>query len=121
MVAMSLLPDAVSELPETVFVDLLERDDAYLVIIDVPGVTADSVDIRLDRGRLAVQATRENDIPEGFEYTDERRDSSLDLEVPVPVDATDENATATIERGVLEVTLPKRADDGVTTIPVETD
>lgn len=118
---MSALRQALRELPETVFVDLLENDDAYLVVIDVPGVTADSVEVGLQRGFLHVEATRSKDVPEAFEYRSEERSPLVDVEVPVPADATDREATASIEGGVLEVRLPKQSDSAGTNIPVDVE
>lgn len=116
---MSALRRALRDLPETVFADLLERDDGYLVIIDVPGVSADTVDVRLSEGMLHVQATRVQDVPDEFEYRKEGRSPTLDFEIPVPADATEDGATASIEQGVLKVRLPRHSGGEETTIPVE--
>jgi len=42
---MSALRDALRELPDAVFADLLESDEAYRLVLDVPGVTADTAEI----------------------------------------------------------------------------
>lgn len=116
---MSALREALRELPQTVFADLLESDDAYLLVIDLPGVTAETVDVRFERGRLAIEARRQKDVPAAFEFRQEDRDVFLDLELPLPPDATASGASAALDRGVLELTLPKRGDQPETTIPVE--
>ena len=116
---MSALRDALRDLPDAVFADLLESDDAYLIVVDLPGATAETVDARLEGGRLYVEARRAKDVPPEFEYRSEERSLFLDFELPVPDDATAENAEATIDRGVLELELPKHVSTAETTIPVD--
>lgn len=116
---MSALREALGELPEAVFADLLESDDAYLVVMDVPGATAETVDARLSAGRLSIEARRAKDVPAEFEYVSEERSLFLDVDLPVPPDATAAEAEATVEKGVLELYLPKREAESETTIPVD--
>lgn len=115
---MSVLRDALADLPETVFADLLESDDAYLIVADLPGATAETVETRLEGGQLHVEARRRKDIPPEFEYRSEERSLFLDFELPVPPDATADEAVATMDSGVLELTLPKQTTPAETTIPV---
>ena len=115
---MSALRDALSDLPDAVFADLLEGDDAYLLVVDLPGATAETVDLRIDDRRLHVTADRGPAVPEGFEFRNQERDSSLEFELMVPPDVDADAASAEVERGVLEVELP-RVTAGETTIPVE--
>ncbi len=115
---MSALREALRELPDAVFADVLERDDSYLFVLDLPGVTADAVELSLERGLLYVEAAREPAVPSAFERVGENREAELSFELPVPMDASGAEAEASIERGVLELTLPKRTSGGKTTIPV---
>ncbi|WP_435333812.1 Hsp20/alpha crystallin family protein [Haloarchaeobius sp. TZWWS8] len=105
---MSALRDALRDLPDAVFADLLESDDAYLLVVDLPGVSRDTLDIHVKNGRLRLEARREKDVPPEFHYDREERSMFLDAELPLPPDATAEEATATVDRGVLELRLPKR-------------
>jgi HSP20 family molecular chaperone IbpA len=113
---MSALRDALAGLPDAVYADLLESDGEYLFVVDLPGVTRDTVDVRVDDGRLSVEARREKDTPEGFRYVSEDRSLFLDAELPLPPDAGDEGE-ASMDAGVLEVRVPKRAS--ATEIPIE--
>jgi HSP20 family molecular chaperone IbpA len=119
-VCMSPLRDALQELPSAVFADLLESADAYLVVLDLPGVTADTTTLSVDRGRLSVEARREKDLPsdEDFRYIREERSLFLDVDLPLPPDATGSGASAEMERGVLAITLPKRDAAPDQTIPI---
>lgn len=116
---MSAIRDALRDLPEAVFADLLESDGAYVVVLDLPGATRDTTNVVAEGGRLLVEARREKAAPEGYRYVREDRPLFLDAELPLPSDATGETADATMERGVLEVTLPKRRGSERQQIPVE--
>lgn len=112
------LREALSDLPETVFADLLEDDDAYLLVVDLPGATAETVDVTVENGRLSIEARREKLVPREFQYISEEREMFLDAELPLPPSATGADAEGTIERGVLTLTLPKSAADSEKRIPV---
>jgi HSP20 family molecular chaperone IbpA len=116
---MSALRDALRELPDAVYADVLESDDAYLLLVDLPGATGKTVDARVERGRLVIDARREKDLPAGFEYVEEERSLFLDVELPLPPDATGEGATGNVDNGVLELTLPKQTDEASATIPID--
>jgi len=115
---MSALREALRDLPDAVFADLLESEDAYLVVIDLPGATASTVDARVDSGRLRLEAQREKDLPSEFRYLKEDRSLFLDAELPLPPDATGEGAEATMKRGVLELRLPKTTATADESIPI---
>ena len=110
--------EALSDLPETVFADLLEDDDAYLLVIDLPGTTPETVDVTIQGGRLTIEARREKAVPREFRYLTEERALFLDAELPLPPDATGADAEGSIERGVLTLTLPKSEADSGQQIPI---
>lgn len=112
------LREALRDLPEAVFADLLESDEAYLLVIDLPGTTPETVDVRVDGGRLRIEARRDKTLPPSFRYVKEERALFLDAELPLPPDATGADAAASVERGVLELRLPKSSADGGQHIPV---
>lgn len=117
--SMSALRDALGDLPASVFADVLESDDAYLLVIDLPGVTADTLDVSVDGGRVVIEAQRAKDVGHDFRYVEEDRSLFLDAELPLPPDATGQGAEGTVEGGVLELRLPKAGAETETTIPVE--
>lgn len=116
---MTGLQRALRELPDAAFVDVLERDDAYRFVVDLPGVTAEDVTLSADAGRLSIEATRTSPGREETRYVEARRDERVDVDLPLPPDATADGATATMERGVLTVTVPKRSEVGGTEIEIE--
>jgi HSP20 family protein len=120
---MSALRDALRDLPEAVFADLLESEEAYLLVVDLPGTTAETVEVSATSGRIQIEGLREKQVPEGFSYVSEERSLFLDADLPVPGDADVDAATATVEAGVLELHIPKRAGSGAagTTIAVQSE
>lgn len=106
---MSGLRTALGDLPDAVFADLLERDDAYRLVLDLPDVTTAGLDLEVRAGRLAIEARREKPVPAGYSYVREGRDLFFDADLPLPADASAAGADASLDRGVLEVTLPKRS------------
>lgn len=118
---MSALRDALRDLPDAVYADLLESEDAYLLIVDMPGVTAKTVDAHVEAGKLVIEARREKDVPPEFQFVDEERSLFMDAEIPLPPDATGAAAEGTVERGVLELRIPKQSATPETTIPVTED
>lgn len=100
-------------------VDLLERDDAYLAIVDAPGAVASDVQVRYTDGTVLVRIDRFREFHEGFQMRFPGRGLALGGEVELPEDAvvSAEHASATLtERGTLDVELPKveTAEIGVT-------
>ncbi|MFB6171026.1 MAG: Hsp20/alpha crystallin family protein [Haloarculaceae archaeon] len=118
---MSALREALRDLPDAVFADLLESEDAYLLVVDLPGATADTIDVTVDGARLQVEARREKDTPIEYRYLREERPLFLDAELPLPPDATGANAEGTMERGVLELRLPKSGATPGTRVPIRGD
>jgi HSP20 family molecular chaperone IbpA len=116
---MSAIREAMRELPDAVFADLLESDDAYLLVIDLPGASEQTVDVGVTDGRLEIEARREKDVPMEYSYLQEERSLFLDADLPLPPDATGAGAEATIDRGVLELRLPKRDAAPEQEIPIE--
>lgn len=101
------------------FADLLESEEAYLLVLDLPGSTAETTDVNVEKRRLVIEARREKEIPDEFRYRREDRPLFLDAELPLPPDATGSGAEATMKRGVLELRLPKREVAPERTIPVD--
>jgi HSP20 family molecular chaperone IbpA len=91
-------------------VDILERKDAFVVYADLPGADDKSIDVRLDRGTLTLDAQLavfpESDWrPLHTEY----RSGSYHREFRISEDIDANRVSATMRGGVLELLLPKSA------------
>ena len=88
--------------------DIFEKGDVVTVVIDMPGVTPDSVDISVENRSLTVRGTINAPAPEGYrriyaEYAPGTFERSFSLP-----DTMDANAIeATHRDGVLTLTLKK--------------
>jgi HSP20 family protein len=91
-------------------IDILENPDHYVVYADLPGVDDKSVDVRLDRGTLTLDA-RLATLPEtGWSpIHTEYRVGSYHREFRISEDIDTSGVSAKMHNGVLELVLPKNA------------
>lgn len=115
---MSALRDALRDLPDPVFADLLESAEAYLLVIDLPGVSDETLDVRAEGPHLRIEARREKSLPMAFRYLREDRPLFLDADLPLPPDVLGEEAEGSLDRGTLTLRLPKRGATSETSIPI---
>ena len=95
--------------------DVLESDDAYLVVFDAPGATRSDVQVRFVDGGVEVRIDRFRDFFEGFEMRFPGRGLSLSghADLPDGAAADPDDATATLTgSGTLQVHIPKSDDAG---------
>lgn len=87
-------------------IDVLENDQELLLIADMPGVTADGVDIRFEKGELSVHGRRRaarSGQPWLWEYEAGNFFRSFRLSENVAAD----KIVAEMKDGVLTIHLPK--------------
>jgi HSP20 family protein len=118
---MSGLPTALADLPDPVFADLYESAQAYLLVIDIPGVSSETLTVRTEGTHLHIEARREKNLPMAFRYRREDRPVFIDADLPLPPDVSESGAEATLEQGTFTLTLPKREASGETQIPITTE
>lgn len=101
--------------------DVKETDDAYLLRADLPGVKKDDLDVTLDKGVLTISGKRdEESTKEGETYhVYERSYGSFTRSFRLPDLASGEGIDADLSNGVLEVTIPKRAEAKPTKIELK--
>ena len=90
--------------------DVLESDDAYLIVFDAPAASAGDVQVRFSEDAVHVRIDRVRDHHEGFEMRAPGRGLALDGQADLPDGARvdPEAATATLtSTGTLEVRVPK--------------
>jgi HSP20 family protein len=95
-------------------VDIEDREDAFVVTADVPGFSKEEFDVTLADRTLRIDAEREEsaeEIEADF-VRRERSRTSASRSVRLPETVDEEGITATYDRGVLTVTLPKLGGDG---------
>ncbi|UVE48954.1 Hsp20 family protein [Haloferax larsenii] len=90
--------------------DLLESEDAYLVVFDAPDARSEDVQVRFLEGEVEIRIDRFRDFHEGFEMRFPGRGLTLSGSAKLPSDANVEaaEATATVKKnGTLQVEIPK--------------
>ena len=94
---------------ESMAIDLAERDEAYVARIDLPGFDRDEVEITVSDHTLHVDAEHEESAEEEGEHflRRERKHRSQERSIRLPGEVDKDAVDATMEHGVLEITLPK--------------
>lgn len=89
--------------------DVQETDEALVVTMDMPGVEKQDIDISVEEDELRVSAKRKNEaeVNEQDYHRRERTYTRYERRVLLPTKIKSEEARATLNNGVLEITLPK--------------
>ena len=100
-------------------VDVHETPDRYVLTAEVPGMSRDDLDIRIDEGRVTIAGTRPERTPQFEQYHRVERGHgsfSRTFHLPIPVDS--ERVTADLRDGVLTVMCPKASNGAARRIQV---
>lgn len=99
--------------------DLVETDEAYLALFDLPGLTRDQIDIRTETDEVIVSGEREQAGGEGRRRRVERPFGEFSRRIRVPADVDLDGIRAGLADGVLTVTLPRRADQPTRKVDID--
>ena len=89
--------------------DLVESGDHFVLRADLPGMSEDDVNIEFEDGTLTVSGERKaehEESNEGFHRV-ERSFGSFSRSLTLPQGVDPEAVTASFDRGVLEIRIPK--------------
>jgi HSP20 family protein len=92
-----------------VAVDIVEKDNAFEVTAELPGLREKDVRVDLVNGSLRIRAEKKEEKEERQKdyYLSERRYGSVERRFPIPDGVDIDKIDASFEQGVLTVTLPK--------------
>ena len=93
-------------------VDVTEKNGAYQVSADLPGVKKDDIQVAIDGAQvtLSAEVKREKGVAEGERVLHtERVYGKLSRSFTLPQELDEAKAEAKFRDGVLELTLPKKA------------
>ncbi len=82
-------------------VNVYEKDDAYSLVAEIPGVKREDIDLKLENAVLTITVKRS--VGEG----EDAKEYSATRSITVGDDVKSEGVTAKLENGVLAVALPK--------------
>jgi len=92
--------------------EVKETKDAFKVCVDLPGVKEEDIEVSVSGNRITLSGKREEERrEEGDRYfAYERSYGSFSRSLALPEGADVENVRADLHHGVLDVTIPKRAE-----------
>jgi len=103
-------------------IDIVEKDKAFEVTAELPGLDAKNIDLQLSDGTLTIKGEKQEEKEEKTKdrYVSERRYGSFRRSLQIPGNVDAEKIEANFKSGVLTVTLPKspEAQKKQKTIPV---
>lgn len=90
-------------------VDITERGDVYLVAAEIPGVSADDIQITIEDGLLTIQGERHRGETEGAEqvHRSEQRHGPFRRSITLPSQVEAGRIEASAQDGVLHILVPK--------------
>lgn len=97
--------------------DIYETDSGYSIAIDLPGIKRDAIEIDIDENRLMVKGTRVVDDSRARRSERPRGKFLRSFTVPASVDQG--KIGAEYKDGVLQIRLPKRAEQKAQKIEVK--
>ena len=101
-------PNLVGRLPAA---DVVERDDAYEIRVDLPGMRLEDIDLRVseDKVTIAAERTEERTEDKGEVHLRERSRGALRRSFRLQGGVDVDRAEARFENGVLTLTIPRAA------------
>ena len=114
-------PSAVSERAYfwTPAADVLETREAFVIFVELPGVTHEAVAVEIKTRTLWVYGERPHEGAEGAYHSLERPHGPFARRFTLPKGVDRAGARAVFKNGVLEITLPKeRPENRCRRIPI---
>jgi HSP20 family protein len=97
--------------------DIYETEAGYTIAIDLPGIKRDAIEIDIDESRLIVKGTRA--IDDSRSRRSERPRGKFLRSFSVPSSIDQNKIGADYKDGVLQIRLPKRAEQKAQKIEVK--
>ena len=95
-------------------VDVIDEDKDYKVEAELPGFSKDEIDIDFEEGKLTISAEKNEEVNEENKeknYIHRERKSSKMMRRMFFKDIDEENMSAKLEGGILEITIPKKTEE----------
>lgn len=111
-------PEAVQAwLPD---IDVFEKEGNVVIRMDLPGMTAENIDVSVEGDVLTVRGHREEEreVKEEDYYRSERASGDFFRTIRLPEGVAPDALDARCENGVLEVTVPKPASPETKSVKV---
>jgi HSP20 family protein len=93
-------------------VDIVEKDNAFEITADLPGMDEKTVEVQVANGNLTIKGEKKEEKEEKKKdfYLQERHFGSFERSFSVPDGVDADKIEANFKKGVLTVTLPKKPE-----------
>lgn len=102
-------------------VDIYETEDSIIIKAELPDVDQKDIEVRIEDSTLILRGERkhEGEVKKENYHRIERYFGTFQRSFSLPATVQQDNVSATCERGVLTITLPKKEDTRPKQIKVE--
>jgi HSP20 family protein len=93
-------------------VDIAEKDNAYEITADLPGMEEKNIEVKVSDGNLTIKGEKREEKEEKKKdyYLQERHFGSFERSFGLPEGVDPDKIEASFKKGVLTVTLPKKPE-----------
>jgi HSP20 family protein len=100
--------------------DVFDDGERYRLVADLPGMRAEDLAVEVTEDGISIRGARKVEAPEGFSvHRRERESLAVARSFTFPGKLDPAQVTATLQQGVLTITLGKRADAKPRSITVQ--
>jgi HSP20 family molecular chaperone IbpA len=101
--------------------DIFEDADYVTLVLDLPGVTADDIDVTVENRVLSISGRSRHQPPQGYRLVRaEYDDADYERSFTLSADISQDRIEAVHKKGVLQLRLPKAAEARARRIAVKT-
>lgn len=95
-------------------VDIYEKEDKIVVIVELPGVQKEDINLQVANGVLRIEGDRYKQLPEGVRsiHQIEIRHGPFARYLRLPCNTPVDRIDAKLEGGYLTITIPRGSPDG---------
>ena len=100
--------------------DILETAEEVRILIDLPGISPEEVDVTLTGNELKIHGEKSRREEEEFRFhLAERRHGAFSRTFPLPASVDPQAVAATVRDGLLTIAFPKKPESRAREIKVE--
>lgn len=98
--------------------DTIETETQWQFLIDLPGVALEDTEVSVNRGAIRLKGNKRN-AHSGTAVSTERRTGLFERVLELPDDADESTLNASMQNGVLSITVDKSRVSGARSIPIK--
>jgi HSP20 family protein len=88
--------------------NMYDMGDKLQIVVEIPGISKEDMDVRIQGNYLELSGSRKSDAPEGYKsHRVERGTATFTRSFTLPADIDPEGVEAVMKDGILTMILPK--------------